>query len=129
MNNQLIRRIRTLAHKECCNYIDGGCLERRLCTVINPRYPSVQDGAIDCDYFLECVLPLDPELNKAVWAELLRDEDMAPPRERVCALCGQPFLPNSSTHKYCSRCKPLHEQLRSRDKQRNYYQRKQAKEA
>lgn len=33
------------------------------CNVINPRYPTVQDGAIGCDYFLQCVLPLDPELN------------------------------------------------------------------
>ena len=128
MNKQLIRQVKTLAHKECCNYIDGRCILHGNCGVINSRYPTIRDGAINCDYFLECVLPIDPELNKAVWVELLRDEDMASPRERICALCGQPFLPNSSTHKYCSRCKPRHEQLRSRNKQRNYYQRKQTKE-
>lgn len=27
MNNMLIRKIRTLAHKECCNFIDGKCIE------------------------------------------------------------------------------------------------------
>ena len=125
MNTLLLRQVKALAHKECCNYIDGKCVYDHPCTVINPRYPSIQDGAIDCDYFLECVLPLDQELRKNVWDELLRDEDMARPLEKNCAWCGQPFVLTSSGQRYCSRCKPLHEQLRNRDKQRSYYQRKQ----
>ena len=71
MERQMIRQIRTLAHKECCNYIDGKCICHGNFTVINPRYPSIHDGAIDCDYFLECVLPIDPELNRIVWGEFL----------------------------------------------------------
>ena len=39
MEKQMIRQIRTLAHKECCNYIDGKCIYHGNCTVINPRYP------------------------------------------------------------------------------------------
>ena len=41
MNNMLIRKIRTLAHKECCNFIDGKCIEDRECAVINSRYPTM----------------------------------------------------------------------------------------
>ena len=129
MNKLLISKIRTLVHKECCNYYTGRCVYDHDCTVINPRYPTVQDGAIGCDYFLECVLPLDPELKKSVWAELLLDEEMAHPGWKDCALCGQRFLPNDCRQQYCPRCKPLHEKLRNQKKQRDYYQRKQAKNA
>ena len=81
MDNTLIRKIKALAHRECCNYIDGKCIFQPNCTVINSRYPSIHDGAVDCDYFLECVLPLDRDLNRAVWSELLREEGI---REPVC---------------------------------------------
>ena len=47
MNNMPIRKIRTLAHKECCNFIDGKCIEDEECAVINPRYPTIHDGAVD----------------------------------------------------------------------------------
>lgn len=126
MERQMIRQIRTLAHKECCNYIDGKCICHGNFTVINPRYPPIHDGAIDCDYFLECVLPIDPELNRIVWGELLREEDMIRPDERSCICCGATFVPGSSRQQYCPHCKPRHEQLRNRHKQRSYYQRKQA---
>lgn len=127
MGKQLIRQVKTLAQKECCNYYDGKCVYDHPCTVINPRYPTIQDGAIDCDYFLECVLPIDPALNKSVWAELLREEDMARPLEKNCVSCGQPFLPNSNRQQYCPACKTLHEKNRLRDNQRQYYHRKQNK--
>jgi len=125
MNKQLIRQIKTLAHKECCNYVDGKCVYDHNCYVINPRYPTVHDGAIDCDYFLESVLPLEPELKKNVWAELLHDEDMTLPPEKNCARCGQPFVPGSNRQQYCAHCKPLHDRIRLRDNQRQYYHRKQ----
>lgn len=127
MINMLIRKIKTLAHKECCNYIDGKCIEDGECIVINPRYPSIHDGAVTCDYFLECVLPIDPKFARIVWAELLREEDVIRPNERDCTWCGGAFVPNSSRQQYCSYCKPLHEKLRNRNKQRCYYQRKQMK--
>ena len=129
MDKQLIRQIKTLARKECCNCIDGKCMMDHNCHVISPRYPSVHDGAIDCDYFLQCVLPIDPNLNKLVWNELLREEEMEQPQDKICAWCGNPFLPSNKRQQYCSRCKPIHEQIRNRNKQRNYNQRKQAKNA
>lgn len=43
MNNMPIRKIRTLAHKECCNFIDGKCIEDEECAVINPRYPTIHE--------------------------------------------------------------------------------------
>ena len=128
MEKQLIGQIRTLAHKECCNYISGKCVYEHDCTVIIPGFPSIHDGAIGCDYFLECVLPIDPELNRIVWAELLRDKEMECPVRKNCVWCGQPFLPSSSRQQYCSQCKPLHEKIRNRNKQHNYYHRKQTKE-
>ena len=86
MDKQLIGQIRTLVHKECCNYISGKCVYEHDCTVINPSFSSIHDGAIGCDYFLECVLPIDPELNRIVWAELLRDEEISL-REYVGWIC------------------------------------------
>ena len=129
MDKLLISKTRTLAHKECCNYYYGRCVFDHDCTVINPRYPTVQDGAIGCDYFLECVLPIDPELNKIVWAELLQDEEIECPAWKDCVWCGKPFLPNNNRQQYCSQCKPHHEKIRNQKKQRDYYQRKQAKDA
>ena len=129
MINMLIRKIRTLAHKECCSYIEGKCIEDGACIVINLRYPSIHDGAVDCDYFLECVLPIDPKLARIVRTELLREEDVIRPNERTCAWCGGGFVPNSSRQQYCPHCKPLHERLRNRNKQRSYYQRKRMKSA
>ena len=108
MNNMPIRKIRTLAHKECCNFIDGKCIEDEECAVINPRYPTIHDGAVDCDYFLKCVLPIDPELNRIIWSELLREEDVIRPNEKACAWCGGAFVPNSGRQQYCPHCKPLH---------------------
>ena len=127
-NKQIFKHIRALAHEECANCHAGNCaLTDERCHIINTNYQSVQDGAIDCDYFLECVLPIDPELNQIIWAELLREEDVIRPNERTCAWCGGAFIPNSGRQQYCLHCKPLHERLRNRNKQRSYYYRKQTK--
>lgn len=59
-NKQILKHIRALAHEECANYHAGNCaLTDERCHIINTNYQSVQDGAIDCDYFLEVVLPAD----------------------------------------------------------------------
>lgn len=78
IENQIQRSIRQLAQKECANYGNGCCLpEDRPCHVISPVYKTIHDGTVNCDYFLRAVLPLQPELNTAVWHELLREEDRA----------------------------------------------------
>ena len=38
------------------------------CHVIHPIY-SIRDGGVNCDYFLEAVLPANENLHKRVWAE------------------------------------------------------------
>lgn len=64
---QIIKSIKALARGECANYQNGMCLETdQRCHLINPRYDSIRDGMIDCDYFLECVLPADWDLNDLV---------------------------------------------------------------
>ena len=57
-NRQILNHIRALAHEECTNCHAGYCaLTDERCHIINTNYQSAQDGAIDCDYFLENVLP------------------------------------------------------------------------
>ena len=49
---QIIKSIKALARGECANYQNGMCLETdQRCHLINPRYDSIRDGMIDCDYF------------------------------------------------------------------------------
>ena len=61
---QILKSIKALAAGECANYHGGFCAETdRRCHLINPKYDSIRDGMIDCDYFLECVLPANWELS------------------------------------------------------------------
>ena len=80
---QIIKSIKALARGECANYQNGMCLETdQRCHLINPRYDSIRDGMIDCDYFLECVLPADWDLNDlvsyALWYDEAEDDDLPP---------------------------------------------------
>ena len=130
IETQIMRSIRQLAQKECANYDNGCCLpEDRPCHVISPAYKSIHDGAVGCDYFLEAVLPLQPELNTAVWYELLREEDQAGEGWKECVRCHKPFIPGSNRQRYCDRqrycadCGAAAKQARSREKQRRYRER------
>ena len=78
---------------------------------------------MDCDYFLADVLPLKPELNTAVWHELLREEDQAGEGWKECVRCHKPFLPGSNRQRYCTECGAAAKQARSREKQRRYRER------
>ena len=50
---QILKSIKALAAGECANYHGGFCAETdRRCHLINPKYDSIRDGMIDCDYFL-----------------------------------------------------------------------------
>ena len=93
-DNQIIRSAKLLAQKECANYANDTCLpEDHPCYLINPAYKTIHDGAVDCDYFLSTVLPLQPELNTGVWYEILREEGQTGGRlESVCPL-PQAFHP------------------------------------
>lgn len=127
IDKQLIRQARTLAHKECANYQDGICIpEDRPCYVINQRYSSVHDGAIDCDYFMSAVLPLDREMTKAVWTEIYREEGVSGEGMKTCVRCSRPFVPGSNRQRYCAACGETAKKTRSREKQRRYRHRQKA---
>ena len=106
---ELLRCIRNLAKAECANYQNKLCLlTDEPCHIINPHYDSVHDGAIDCDYFLECVLPADWDMNDLVWYAIWCDEDEpdeVPDGMRLCEYCQQPFVPANNKQKYCHSCK------------------------
>lgn len=121
LDKQILRSVKQLARNECANYFNGSCLlEDRPCHVINPAYQTIHDGAVDCDYFLSAVLPLQPELNTAVWHEIFREEGQAGEGWKECTRCHKPFIPGSNRQRYCANCGIAAKQARSREKQRRY---------
>lgn len=99
---------------ECANDADGFCmLADRPCHVLNPAYKTIHDGAVDCDHFLLAVLPLDPELNTAVWHEIYRREDQAGEGWKECVRCYKPFIPGSNRQRYCTSCGASAKQAKS----------------
>lgn len=126
-DTEIMRSVKRLAQKECANYADGICLPAdRPCHVLNAAYKSIHDGAIACDYFLLAVLPLDTELNTAVWHEIYRGEDQAGEGWKECIRCHKPFIPGSNRQRYCVSCGEAANQARSREKQRRYRERQKA---
>ena len=108
-DKQILKSIRALARDECANYKNGFCLETdKRCHLINKNYDTVHDGTIDCDYFLECVLPADWDLNDlvayALWYDDEDDEDALPSGMKRCEICDQPFTVMSNHQKYCHAC-------------------------
>ena len=122
---QILRNIKQLAQKECANYFNGVCIPTdKPCHVINPAYQTIHRGAVDCDYFLSAVLPLQPELNTAVLHEILREEGQAGEGWKECIRCHKPFVPASNRQQFCANCGATTKQIRSREKQRRYRARK-----
>lgn len=68
---------------------------------------DIHDGAIDCDYFLDCVLPAEWNLNDlvsyALWYDE-EDEDPFPHGMKRCEICQNPFVPTHAKQKYCKGC-------------------------
>ena len=119
-----------LAESECSYCQNGNCLETdRPCRerLINPKY-SIQDGAIDCDWFWEAVLPLNRELNESCCRSVnetpdLWDED--PEKDdsllRQCVDCGRIFTPHSNSQKRCRECAVKAKRKTDAAAQRRYY--------
>ena len=130
MNDKnLIRRCKTLAAHACANWRNHECIARDCpCDMANPRYATIHDGALNCDYFLKSVLPLDTELNRLVWRSILGDEERAQPNIRFCTVCGSAFVPTSPRQKYCNSCSIERKRQRCREKQRRYTERKRARQ-
>lgn len=62
-----MKRIRSLARRECCNYDKGYCLlldDGERCRCIQ----EISCYGIYCNYFKEAVLPID----KKLWKEILQ---------------------------------------------------------
>ena len=100
-DKQILKSIKALARGECANYDRGNCLlTDERCHLVNPNYESIHDGAIDCDYFLDCVLPAEWNLNDlvsyALWYDE-EDEDPLPHGMKRCEICQNPFVPNRNT--------------------------------
>lgn len=124
-DKKIIRHCSTFACQECANYSDHCCLpEDGPCHVINPNYPTIREGAIDCDYFLTAVLPSNSELHKLVWNELLSTDIFDHKDTRNCILCGRPYVPASPRQKYCAVCGDTMKAQRNRDKQRRHNEKK-----
>ena len=130
MNDKnLIRRCKALAAHACANWRDHECLVRDCpCDMIHPRYATIHDGAINCDYFLKSVLPLDKELSRLIWHSILIDEEHAHPNIRFCTSGGSAFVPTSPRQKYCSSCSIERKRQRNREKQRRCTERKRARQ-
>ena len=123
-NKQILKSIKALARDECENYSRGDCLMTdERCHLVNPNYGSIHDGAIDCDYFLECVLPADWDLNDlvsyALWYDE-EDEDELPSTMKRCAECQKPFVFASNRQKYCNTCQQIVRRRQSAQRVRKY---------
>ena len=122
-DKEIIRDAKRLAAKECANWQDGTCLpDDRPCHLINPAHSTIHDGAIDCDWFVQAVLPLQPELHSAYWHEILREEGDAGEGWKDCSRCHKPFIPGSNRQQYCADCARVNSKARNRDRQRRFRQ-------
>lgn len=126
-DKQLQKRCTNLARAECCNLHGKECIQDDCrCHLINPRYPAIAEGALDCDWFMEAVLPLEKELCKAVWQELTGQDGPSRNRGRLCEICRNSFIPTSPRQKYCSHCGEHMKHRRILEKQRRYDEKKRA---
>lgn len=82
------RRARKLVHG-CCNYDNGQCIALECVCV-----QSISHSLL-CRWFRCAVLPLDQELEAALFHRLER---------KKCSVCARLFLPGSNRAKYCPDC-------------------------
>ena len=94
MDYRQYRRARRLVH-ECCNYDGGNCIaldDGEECVCVQ----SISYSLL-CRWFRAAVLPLDRELETALFHRL---------DAKRCAVCGALFTPGSNRAKYCPECAP-----------------------
>ncbi len=92
MDYRQYRRARRLVH-ECCNYDGGNCIaldDGEECVCVQ----SISYSLL-CRWFRAAVLPLDRELETALFHRL---------DAKRCAVCGALFTPGSNRAKYCPEC-------------------------
>ena len=114
MDYRQYRRARRLVH-ECCNYDGGNCIaldggEECVCV------QSISYSLL-CRWFRAAVLPLDRELETALFHRL---------DAKRCAVCGALFTPGSNRAKYCPECAPkVHRRQKAECERRRRVQRGQ----
>ena len=92
MDYRQYRRARRLVH-ECCNYDCGHCIaldDGEECVCVQ----SISYSLL-CRWFKKAVLPMDKELETALFHRL---------DAKKCAVCGALFVPGSNRAKYCPEC-------------------------
>ena len=92
MDYRQYRRARRLVH-ECCNYDGGNCIaldDGEECVCVQ----SISYSLL-CRWFRAAVLPLDRELETALFHRL---------DAKRCAVCEALFTPGSNRAKYCPEC-------------------------
>lgn len=106
-------RVMSLAKGSCCNYCQGECL-------LLDGFPCVLETSMHlcCNYFRDCVLPLDKQLH----AELTEERGA-----KKCAGCGKTFTPGSNKAKYCPECAGKRKREKHMERQRKYRDRKRDK--
>lgn len=127
----ILQEAARLAKRECANYDDGYCfMDDQFRRAVMPGH-TIHDGAIDCTYFLDAVLPLDKELHEAIVNRLHHDEyapwinlDGTEPQEfalKQCSSCGKYFTPKSNRQRYCASCAVEAERKRNAKSHRVQY--------
>lgn len=112
------KKARALTSAECCNYYKGTCLmDETECHVINDRYATVSDGMIDCDWFWKAVLPIQPDLERELLAELYQ---MGGTVIKTCTRCGKPYVPLSNRQRYCVSCKKAGERANGQERSQRH---------
>ena len=106
MNEEQYRQMKRLV-KECCNYDNGQCLvlDRGEGCVCVQRISY----SLLCKWFTEAVLPLDRELEMALWERA---------NEKRCAVCGKTLYQGSNRTKYCRRCSQIIRRRKQRERMR-----------
>ena len=92
MDYRQYRKVRRLVH-ECCNYDGGNCItldDGEECVCVQ----SISYSLL-CRWFRAAVLPLDKELETALFYRL---------DAKRCTVCGALFRPGSNRAKYCPEC-------------------------
>ena len=114
MDYRQYRRARRLVH-ECCNYIAGNCIaldDGEECVCVQ----SISYSLL-CRWFRAAVLPLDRELETALFHRL---------DAKRCVICGALFTPGSNRAKYCPECAPkVHRRQKAECERRRRVQRGQ----
>ena len=106
MDYRHYRRARRLVH-ECCNYDCGNCLaldDGEECVCVQ----SISYSLL-CRWFRAAVLPLDKELEAALFHRLDR---------KRCCVCNSYFLPGSNRAKYCPDCAGRMKRIKDAERKR-----------